>query len=216
MKLRIRKYRRSSDLTEDPDVGCIVLVQPFFFDRRDWISAPLSFAKNIVRGKTYDFESLEGRALWRDLEARLLAVRQDEWQEVAALGAFAMVRRRLGQGAFRVLVTDTYRRQCAISGEKVLPVLQAAHIQPVASGGLHRIENGLLLRSDIHTLFDRGYVTVTPRYEVRVSNRLKKDFADGEYYGQFDGQGIWLPTAEQERPDAQLLEWHSDTVFRAS
>ena len=39
-----------------------------------------------------------------------------------------LVRPRLGQGTFRVLVTDNYRRRCAVTGEKALPVLDAAHI----------------------------------------------------------------------------------------
>jgi hypothetical protein len=72
-----------------------------------------------------------------------------------------LVPRRLGQGAFRVLVTETYGRRCAVTGEPVLPVLDAAHIRPVSQGGLHSLSNGLLLRTDVHTLFDRGYVTVT-------------------------------------------------------
>lgn len=67
-----------------------------------------------------------------------------------------LIRPRLGQGSFRVLVTETYERRCAVTGEKVLPVLEAAHIHPVAADGVHRIDNGLLLRSDLHTLFDKG------------------------------------------------------------
>jgi hypothetical protein len=78
-----------------------------------------------------------------------------------------------------VLVTDVYQRRCAITGEKALPVLQAAHIRPVTREGQHRIDNGLLLRSDLHALFDQGYVTVTPDHRVRVSRRLKDDFDNG-------------------------------------
>jgi putative restriction endonuclease len=50
-------------------------------------------------------------------------------------------------------------------------VLQAAHIRRVREGGTHGVDNGLLLRSDVHTLFDRGYLTVTPAYQLRVSRR---------------------------------------------
>lgn len=46
-------------------------------------------------------------------------------------------------------------------GEKIPPVLQAAHIRPVTEGGRHRVDNGLLLRSDVHTLFDKGSLTTT-------------------------------------------------------
>jgi putative restriction endonuclease len=65
-----------------------------------------------------------------------------------------------------------------VTKEKALPVLQAAHIQPVSQGGRHLVSNGLLLRSDIHTLFDRGYVTITPDYQFRASRRLRIEFPE--------------------------------------
>jgi len=113
-----------------------------------------------------------------------------------------------------VLVTDTYERRCAVTREKALPVLEAAHIQPVAEGGPHNVSNGLLLRSDVHTLFDRGYVTITPDLRFRVSRRLKTDFDNGEHYYRLDGSAIWAPRGSDERPRPELLEWHADTVFR--
>ncbi len=124
------------------------------------------------------------------------------------------VRQRLGQGAFRVLVTDVYERRCAVTGEKALPVLQAAHIRPVTREGPHRVDNGLLLRSDIHTLFDQGYVTVTPEHRVRVSQRLKADFDNGGPYYPLAGQRIWLPGRVDDYPSREFLEWHADMVYR--
>jgi putative restriction endonuclease len=120
---------------------------------------------------------------------------------------------RLGQGAFRVMVTDFYERRCAVTREKSLPVLEAAHIKPVAERGTHGIGNGLLIRSDIHRLFDRGYVTVTPDCHFRVSHRLKDDFDNGEVYYRLNGSKIWVPQDPSKRPDRELLEWHSDTIF---
>ncbi|HEY8423583.1 MAG TPA: HNH endonuclease signature motif containing protein, partial [Clostridia bacterium] len=66
-----------------------------------------------------------------------------------------------GQGAFRVLVTDAYNRQCAVSGEKILPALEATHIKPYSKEGPNDVKNGILLRADIHKLFDAGYITIT-------------------------------------------------------
>jgi len=43
-----------------------------------------------------------------------------------------------------------------VNGDKIVPVLQAAHLRPVTLDGENRVDNGLLLRSDVHTLFDRG------------------------------------------------------------
>ena len=110
-------------------------------------------------------------------------------------------------------VTDAYERHCAVTGEKTLPVLDAAHIRPVAQGGGHRVDNGLLLRSDIHTLFDRGYVTVTPDFQFRVSERLRNDWQNGRVYYALDKQSIHLPGADSAQPSRTELEWHADTVF---
>ena len=53
-----------------------------------------------------------------------------------------LARQRLGQGAFRMLVTDSYQRRCAVTKEKALPVLEAAHIRPVSEGGGHLVTAG--------------------------------------------------------------------------
>ncbi|MBK8246980.1 MAG: HNH endonuclease [Gemmatimonadetes bacterium] len=95
-----------------------------------------------------------------------------------------------------------------------MPVLEAAHIRPVTSGGLHQLSNGLLLRSDVHKLFDRGYVTVEPSGSFRVSPRLREEWQNGRVYYDLEGRAIRLPTAPEVRPSRELLEWHNDTVFR--
>lgn len=103
-----------------------------------------------------------------------------------------LVTSRLGQGIFRVMVTDAYRRRCAFTSSPVLHVLDAAHIRPFAEKGPHDLRNGLLLRQDVHTLFDRGYITVTPGYRVEVSRRIKDEFENGhEYYAE---HGKTIPT----------------------
>ena len=79
--------------------------------------------------------------------------------------------------------------------------------------GLHRVDNGILMRTDIHRLYDRGYVTVTPDYKFKVSHRLKDDFDNGEPYYSKQGKQIWLPRSHQVRPNRRLLEWHADEVF---
>ena len=56
------------------------------------------------------------------------------------------------------------------------------HIRPVASGGEHRLDNGVLLRSDVHTLYDRGYLGVDRNYRLMVSRRLRDDFSNGDQY----------------------------------
>ncbi len=216
MRARIEKYRREpAEPREDYQVGCVILREPFFFGEGDWIPIPKSFSLNIVQGKSYDVGSEDGRELWNAVSLRLGPVPPSPEAEPAPMyGEPILVRPRLGQGGFRVLVTDTYERRCAITREKALPVLEAAHIQSVSQGGQHRIDNGLLLRADIHRLFDRGYVTVTPEHRFLVSRKLKEDFENGEPYYPLHGEGIWLPKDSDAQPRREFLEWHADTVFK--
>jgi putative restriction endonuclease len=222
MRRRIEKFRRGrSRVGEDFTIGNIVLEQTFFLTREAWIPIPSDFSLNIVQGKGYDLDVGTGRQIWEALEERLILSTASSVQRNVADGQVrrmfsdpVFARRRLGQGAFRILVTDTYERQCAITGEHTLPVLQAAHIRPVTQAGEHLVSNGLLMRSDVHTLFDRGYVTVSPDFKFRVSRRLNEDWNNGKIYYQFDGRQIHLPKDPSCRPDALQLEWHADTVFR--
>jgi putative restriction endonuclease len=220
MRRQIDNYRRApADPRNDPVIGCIILRSPFFLPESDWIRVPSDWAPNIVQGRTYDLGISPGRELWDQVSLLLQGKRQNyEIPEVAQpenpmYGNPVPIAPRLGQGAFRVMVTDFYERRCAVTREKSLPVLEAAHIKPVAESGTHRIGNGLLIRSDIHRLFDRGYVTVTPDYRFHVSHRLRDDFDNGEIYYRMNGGEIWIPREASKRPDKELLEWHADTIF---
>ena len=125
-----------------------------------------------------------------------------------------MVKPRLGQGAFRVAVTDAYARCCAVTGEHSLPALEAAHIRPFAKTGSHEISNGLLLRSDIHRLFDLGYVTISPDHRFQVSKRLREDYSNGRSYYPLDGKLVQLPAVRAEQPDLVNVSWHNESVYR--
>jgi putative restriction endonuclease len=75
-------------------------------------------------------------------------------------GEYAIVKPRLGQRVFRVAVMVANNRTCAVSGGKVLPALDAAHIRSYALGGTHELSSGILIRRDIHSVFDAGHVTI--------------------------------------------------------
>jgi putative restriction endonuclease len=157
---------------EDFTIGCRIVTQPVFLEELEWIEVPANWAPNIVVGRGYDVSEPDGRRLWEQLQPYMAGSRGHDFQEEPAVtetiggerfGQPTLVKRRLGQGAFRLLVTDVYGRKCAITEGKVLPALDVAHIRPFADGGEHHVSNGLLLRRDIHTLLDRGYVTIDPR-----------------------------------------------------
>jgi putative restriction endonuclease len=71
-----------------------------------------------------------------------------------------------------------------------------------------------LLRQDIHTLFDKGYLTITPEYRVEVSRRLKDEFDNGKDYFRFHGQPISLPRKPDDRPDRSFLTWHNQYTYK--
>jgi len=218
MRKRLERYRGVAPQPhEDYTIGCVVLQDVFFFDRAKWIPIPSDFSLNTQVGKSYDLLSGTGQELWQAVNStRAVGVRELPLPteiDVPTYGDPVLTKRRLGQGAFRLLVTDTYERRCAITGEKTLIILDAAHIRPVSVGGEHRVDNGLLLRSDVHTLFDRGYVTITPDYKFLVSPRLKADWDNGKVYYDLGGQDVRLPRDDRFRPSRQELEWHADTVF---
>jgi putative restriction endonuclease len=219
MRARVETYRRRRREKDDADldykVGCIILAEPTFFAERDWIEQPRDWHPNTEVGRTQDLAQGEGLRIWRAVMDRLRGARLAEPPSAGGYGAPVTVRPRLGQGAFRVLVTDIYQRRCAVTGERTLPVLEAAHIQPFAAGGSHAVRNGLLLRSDLHTLFDRGYVTVTPEYRLEVSRRIREEFENGRDYYALSGRPIRLPGPDDAHPDPTLLDWHNTNVFRA-
>jgi putative restriction endonuclease len=133
--------------------------------------------------------------------------------EVPRYGEPVLVRPRLGQGAFRIGVTDVYQRRCAVTGERTLPILDAAHIRPYGAGGEHEITNGLLLRTDVHRLFDLGYVTVSGDGRFEVGRRLKEDFENGRLYYEMHGRPIIPPRDVSHRPARNALEWHQTNRF---
>lgn len=213
MRERTLRYRRSAtSVREDFVVGCIVLTQPFFLADDRWISVPKDWSRNIVQGKTYDLTTEPGATLLQQLRGALGGLRVNE-PDQPRYGDPISARPRLGQGAFRVVVTDAYGRRCAVTDERVLPVLEAAHVRPYSSGGEHRVGNGLLLRSDLHTLFDRGYLTVAPDLRLEVSSRIRDEFQNGRDYYALHGRSVRVPSQTDQQLDKSNLRWHNEEVY---
>ena len=192
-----------------------------FFPAPMWVEGPRDWRDQIVQHKTYDLEAGEGQRVWRDclqraaVDAPGLAAASNAFGQPdrgERFGAPMLVRPRLGQGTFRALVTDTYERACAVSGEHSLPALEAAHIRPYSEGGEHDPTNGLLLRADIHRLYDSQLVTVTPDYTFKVSPRLREDYQNGKIYYALQDQKIRLPRDRELWPDREALDWHASRL----
>lgn len=213
----IRAYMNVENFqATDPHIGCIILTQPFFWPEEEWISPPADWSMNIVRGKTYSTETEIGRSLYAEVLDRIQRpfTSGTPLQEVR-YGKPILFQPRLGQGGFRYAVTERYERRCAMTGERSLPALDAAHIKPYGDNGPHQVSNGLLLRADIHRLFDSGYITITPNLQVEVSRHLKEEFSNGrEYYALHGRPLIVLPQQIRDKPNREFVEWHNDKVFR--
>ena len=222
--LRLMGGGNSHELAGDFRIGCIMIAAPLFFPREQWIQPPSDWARTgIQQGKTYSTQTGEGlRILSQCLDRASIGSRYWNVEPLPGLiaegaeryGAEMMVRPRLGQGLFSLAVREAYGGACAVTREHSLPVLEAAHIKPYGQGGEHRIDNGILLRRDLHSLYDRGYVTVTPDYVFRVGGRLREEFSNGRSYYEINGTVIELPANAGWRPDRDKLAWHAEEVFK--
>jgi len=211
---RIKKYRGRNDIDGDNAlIGCIILSEPFFFAKLDWIPVPEDWSSNIVQGKTYETNTEIGNRLYHQVLSHLRV--DSSTNNQSPRYAISLTSHRLGQGAFRVVVTEAYQRRCAITGEKTLPVLQAAHIKPYTEDGPHDVKNGLLLRSDLHTLFDDGYITLTNDLFIEVSRRLNQDYGNGKDYYKYHGQKLQiLPSSTIELPSREFITWHNERCYK--
>ncbi|HLI65984.1 MAG TPA: HNH endonuclease [Caulobacteraceae bacterium] len=219
MRHRVSRYRGEPDGANlDYVIGCRILTQPIFLPEIAWIPLPASWPRNVQVGKVYGTDEAEGRALWdrivqAGLAASALNLFEQAAEPTARYGEPTLVRPRLGQGAFRIAVTDAYGRECAVTGGRVLPALEAAHIRAYGEGGAHEVSNGLLLRRDIHSVFDAGYVTIDPDLRFVVSDRVKTDFNNGNEYRRLHGTLLKAPTDARFAPSREALDWHNRERF---
>lgn len=99
---------------------------------------------------------------------------------------------------------EAYGGSCAVTNIDVPEVLQAAHIDPYRGNWSQVVSNGMLLRSDIHLLYDSHLITVLPETNVLVTSRR----LENTFYAQFNGQKISVPKMPECKPDDRLLEIH--------
>lgn len=218
-RLRQIANRNSIGFAADPQVGCIVVVQPVFFEPDEWITLPRDWKPSIVSGKTYDLAQGEGRRIWTDCLARYeQQAKTDTWVEDelerAQAGKPRLVIPRLGQASFRLDVQEAYDDKCAVTGEHSLPVLEATHITPWGEGGPNEVSNGVFMRSDLHRLFDRGYVTFDEGGRFVVSRMLKDEWDNGKTYYALHGHRATFPQDSTRAPDPARLARHRDEVFK--
>lgn len=117
---------------------------------------------------------------------------------------YASIVRRQGQAKFRSALLEAYDGRCAMTGWGVVDVLEAAHIYPYLGKDTNVVPNGLLLRADVHTLFDLQLISVDAKtMEICVAPELRETG-----YGVRHGAPLGLPDIAALGPDRRLLKRH--------
>ncbi len=211
----------------------MVLRNIFFAEPGEELREPENWSRNIVTYAGYNTEEVDARTDTGYVERAFAALQQRaridftwepdlrgvelDWQG-ARYGQPVLVRPRMGQGHFKRAVADAYRHRCAVTTSATFPSLEAAHIRPFAEGGQHAVSNGLLLRTDVHRLYDRGYLSVDADLRLRVSPQLREHGWNGvEFYErEAAGYKIPAPSDASNQPNRDALAWHFETTFRAA
>jgi len=114
---------------------------------------------------------------------------------------------RRGQAAFRAKLLKAYGGRCAITGCNVTETLEAAHILPFRGDHTNTVNNGLLLRADIHTLFDLGLIWVDADIKIQGATSLI-----GTSYADLHGRGLSVPAKKSNAPREQYLADHAEAA----
>lgn len=191
----IEDYKKKMDIqTDTNECGCIILSDVVFWDNPVKLSDyGIVFKKSTVRYAKYDAPFPFAEATSRQNGFSLVNTTKKK-------KASHTVTEREGQGQFHAEVCVAYGHKCCISGERTPELLQAAHIQDYINKDSNHIQNGLLLRVDLHTLFDNGLLFIDDNYMVHVS-----PLVTSQEYRKYDGKIIALPKDTSAWPSQEAL-----------
>jgi ferredoxin len=137
----------------------------------------------------------------KNLDLTLAVPSDDDGTGIRRVDRSVPVRER--QAEFRRVLLAVYGGRCAISGCDAKLALEAAHIQPYSENAPSTIANGLLLRADIHILFDCGAIRIHPKtFRVSLSQELR-----GTEFEEFEGVPIALPENPNHHPNGERLRY---------
>ncbi|MEZ5880060.1 MAG: HNH endonuclease [Nitratireductor sp.] len=116
---------------------------------------------------------------------------------------------RVGQAQFRREVLSAYANRCAVTGSEQIEILEAAHIVPHSVGKDNDLNNGICLRSDIHSLFDCGLLSISENYTILIAHSVTD-----EYYTGLADLPLSMPVSAYNKPNPTSIAWHRQNVFR--
>ena len=130
-----------------------------------------------------------------------------------------LVKARVGQNFFRTTVLNAYGNHCCVTGLAKPDLLIASHIKPWSTCDEKTEQtnpsNGLCLNSFHDKAFDKGFITIDPKYRIIISKQLKDvemDMATREWFWDYEGKQIALP--DKFLPDKKFIEYHNDLIFK--
>ena len=141
----------------------------------------------------------------------------DEEALFVGCDASTIARRRIGHSFFRNTLLASYNKKCCVTGINILSLLRASHIKPWAlSNDINEKanpQNGLLLNALHDAAFDKGYITITPKYVLVVSGKLSSedDWSSG-LFTKYNGVEIQKPN--KFLPSKVFIEYHNDVIFK--
>ncbi|WP_250631547.1 HNH endonuclease [Rhodoflexus caldus] len=129
----------------------------------------------------------------------------------------AVVKQRVNQSFFRSAVLSSYYFKCCITGLSIPDFLVASHIIPWSKNTKHRLNprNGLCLNAIHDKAFDRGFITITPDFTVKISRELEifaHEKAIIDFFMKYENQKINLP--DKFLPSKEFLDYHQQNIFR--
>ena len=212
LKSRVEEYALKRSMKfhaqPDPEIGCLELTDAVFLDDASFIDPAnyaVEFPRQIVKYKSFDeldpFENVMD-FLNHSTEFQLVNDKSETEE--------GRRKKREGQPQFRREVLKAYGGVCCMSGNSTHQVIQAAHIQPYISRQSNHVQNGLPLRSDIHTLFDSGLISVDDQKTILVSARL-----NGTEYAKLRGKIVRAPDSPSSAPSSEALKVHRTKIYRA-
>ncbi len=177
-------------------IGCIVLVNCQYWDEEKYLRPEdfqIDFAAQVVKYKYFD--QYDPFTIQIDGSHNFNLVnepREDFKREVS---------QRKGQSEFKGKILKAYENKCCITGEACPELLEAAHLQSYLTESSNHIQNGVLLRVDLHRLYDSGLLFIDSHYIVHISSLIQSIT-----YQQYNGQRISLPDNPNSYPSKESLE----------
>lgn len=212
---RSKNTKNKDRLNEESLIGCIVLEHVVFLDDDKFIEleseSQIVFKKQIVTTKQYDNDDDDLLdKIFKDEQTRTNEDFSLVDSDVEKEKASAIVTKRFGQGKFKADISEIYQNKCCVTGEETPELLEAAHIQSYKNNSSNHKKNGLLLRIDIHKLFDKGLIYIDEEYIIHISPFVKSD-----NYRLLEGQKISLPNNVNDYPSLVALAL-KESDFRRS